>query len=91
MGKRWASKFLTRPHCDSTRRLDGPGIAPNPTAGTGKRISYLYDSTNSYISFLNNSSLSDPTPFQMDLLLTEAEVVDQIEDAQEVEMEVQEV
>jgi hypothetical protein len=96
VGKRWASKFPTRPLCDSTRRLDGPGIAPNPTASTGKRISFLYDSTNSCISSLNNSSLSDflivtISPFRKDLLLTEAEVVEQIEEVQEVKMEVQEV
>jgi hypothetical protein len=96
MGKRWASKFPTRLHCDSTRRLDGPVIASNPTAGTGKRISFSYDSPKSYISSLNNSSLSDfllvtISPFRKDLLLTEAEVVDQIEEVQEVEMEVQEV
>jgi hypothetical protein len=40
MGKRLALKFPSRPVCDSTRRLDGPLIAPNPTAGTGKRISF---------------------------------------------------
>ena len=50
----------------------------------------------SYISSLKNSSLSDflfvsISPFRKDLLLTEAEVVDQIEEVQEVEMEVQEV
>jgi hypothetical protein len=96
MGKRWASKFPTRPHCDPTRRLDGPVIAPNSTAGTCKRISFSYDSTKCYISSPNNSSLSGflivtNSPFRKDLLLTEAEVVDQIEEVQEVEMEVQEV
>ena len=50
----------------------------------------------SYISSLNNSSLSDfllvtISPFRKDLLLTEAEVVDQIEEVQEVEMQMQEV
>jgi arginyl-tRNA--protein-N-Asp/Glu arginylyltransferase len=96
MGKRWASKFPARPHCDSTRSLDGPRITPNPTAVTGKKISYSHDSTNSYISSLNNSSLSDflivtIPPFRKVLLLTEAEVVEKIEEVQEVEMEVQEV
>jgi hypothetical protein len=105
MGKRWALKFLPRPVCESTRRLDGPLIAPNPTAGTGKRRSFPYDSNKpylssqnfkSYISSLNNSSLSDfllvtISPFRKDLLLTDTEVVDQIKEVQEVEMEVQEV
>jgi hypothetical protein len=90
MGKRWALKFPSRPVCDSTRRLDGPLIAPNPTAGTGKRISFSYDSNKpslssqnikSYISSPNNSSKSDfllvtISPFRKDLLLMEAEVVD---------------
>jgi hypothetical protein len=94
MGKRWASKFPTTPVCNSTRRLDGPLIAPNPTAGTSKRISFSYDSAKSSISSLNKSSLFDfllvtISLFRKDLLLTEAEVVDQIEEVQEVEMEVQ--
>jgi hypothetical protein len=105
IGKRWVAKFPSRPVCDSTRRLDGPLVAPNPNVGTCKRISFSYDSNKSYLSYqkiksyvtsLNNSSLSDflfftILPFRKDLLLTEAEVVDQIEEVQEVEMEVQEV
>jgi hypothetical protein len=103
--KRWAAKFPSRPVCDSSRRIDGPLVAPNPNAGTGKKISFSYDSNKSYLSYqniksyvssLNNSSLSDFlfvtfTPFRRDLLLTEAEVIDQTEEVQEVEMEVHEV
>jgi hypothetical protein len=33
IGKRWAFQFPGRPHCDSTRSLDGPKNTPNPTAG----------------------------------------------------------
>jgi hypothetical protein len=37
--KRWAAQFPSRPNLDTTRRLDGPLVAPNHHAGTGKRIS----------------------------------------------------
>jgi hypothetical protein len=89
--KRWTFQFPARPHCDSNRSLDGPKNTPNPTAGTSKSISYLHDS---YIYSLNNSSLSDflivtISPFRKVLLLTEAEVVEQIQEVQEVEMEAQ--
>jgi hypothetical protein len=93
-GKRWAAKFPTEPHCHHNRHLDGSNKnSPNPTAGTGKSISYLHER---YISSLNNSSLSDflivtISPFRKVLLLTEAEVVEQIQEVKEVEMEVQEV
>jgi hypothetical protein len=70
-----------------------------------KRISFSYDSNKSYLSYqniksyvssLNNSSLSNflfvtITPYRKDLLLTESEVIDQTEEVQEIEMEVQEV
>jgi hypothetical protein len=82
IGKRWAFQFPGRPHCDSNRSLDGPKNTPHPTAGTGKSISYLHDS---YISSLNNSSLSDflivtISPFRKVLPLTEAVVVEQIQE-----------
>jgi hypothetical protein len=70
-----------------------------------KRSSFPYDTNKSYLSYqniksyvssLNNSSLSDflfviITSYRKDLLLTEAEVIDQTEEVQEVEMEIQEV
>jgi hypothetical protein len=96
IGKRWATKFPGEPHCHSKRSLDGnPRNSPNPTEGTGKSISYLTLQHERYISFLNNSSLSDfltvtISPFRKVLILTEAEVVKQIEEVQEVEMEVEE-
>jgi hypothetical protein len=82
IGKRWATKFPREPHCHSNRSLDGnPRNSPNPTAGTGKSISYLTLQHERYISSLNKSSLSDfltvtiPT-FRKVLILTEAEVVE---------------
>jgi hypothetical protein len=62
------SDGLHSTNLDTNRRLDDPIVAPNPHAGTGKRISYSYDSNKSYLSYqniksyisaLNNSSLSD--------------------------------
>jgi hypothetical protein len=93
IGKRWSFQFPGRPYCHSNRSLDGPKNIPNPTAGTGKSIPYLHDS---YTPSLNKSSLSDfltvtISPFQKVLLLTEAELVEQIQEVQKVEMEVQEV
>jgi hypothetical protein len=96
IGKRWASKNPTEPHCHQNRNVDGnPRNSPNPTAGTGKIISYLTLQHERYISSLNKSSHSDfltvtISPFRKVLILTEAEVVEQIEEVEEVEMEVEE-
>jgi hypothetical protein len=104
IGKRWAAQYPDRPN-PSSGRLNDSIVAPTPHAGTGKRNTYLYDShkaylsyqnVKSYVSSLNNFSLSDflfvtITPYRKDLDLTEAEVIDQTEDNQEVDMEVQEV
>jgi hypothetical protein len=86
IGKRWATKFPREPHCHSNCSLDGnPRNSPNPTAGTGKSISYLTLQHERYISSLNNSSLSDfltvtISPFRKVLILMEVEVVEQIEE-----------
>jgi hypothetical protein len=96
IGKRWATKFPTEPHCHHNRNVDGnPRNSPNPTAGTGKTISDLTLQHERYISSLNKASLSDfltvtISPFRKVLLLTEAEVVEQIEEVEEVEIEVEE-
>jgi hypothetical protein len=65
IGKRWAAQYPDRPDL-SSGRLNDP--ARTPHAGTGKRITYSYDSNKAYLSYqniksyvssLNNSSLSD--------------------------------
>jgi hypothetical protein len=51
IGKRWATKFPSEPHCHQNRSLDGnPRNSPNPTADTGKTISYLTLQYEHYIS-----------------------------------------
>jgi ribosomal protein S8 len=76
------------------RSSDGnPRNSPNPTANTGKTISYLTLQHERYISSLNKSSHSDfltvtILKFRKVLILTETEVVEQIEEIEEVEMEV---
>jgi hypothetical protein len=104
IGKRYVAQFPDKPNL-SSGCLSDPTVAPTPHSGTGKRNTYLYDSNKAYLSYqniesyvssLNNSSLTDflfvtITPYRKDLDLTEAEVIDQAEDNQEVFMEVQEV
>jgi hypothetical protein len=65
------------------------------TSGTGKTISCLTLQHERYISSLNKSSHSDfltvtISPFRKVLNLTEAEVVENIEESEEVEMEEEE-
>jgi hypothetical protein len=96
IGKIWALKFPREPHCHSNCNVDcNPRNSPNPTAGTGKTISYLTLQHERYISSLNKYSHFDfltvtISPFRKVLILTEAEVVEQTEEVEEVEMEVEE-
>jgi hypothetical protein len=60
IGKRWAAKFPTEPHCHHNKMADGnPRNSPNPTSGTGKTMFYLTLQHELYISSLNKSSHSD--------------------------------